>query len=242
MVPPPPRGPHDTATTADTAGTGASRSFVAMTSRTRRVLAAILFFAIGFGVARGADYLAEREPAAPEASPSVTGISADAKEIRTVPDVSKERRKDATGELAETLRTLYSLAFTRPPDATPEPTPTPSPARRVRELLTDEAVAALKKSPEVFDLGELVVTGGVVTFRGVVTFGPKRPGQAYLDVDFVGRATPIGRSTPIVRVHQRGTISLDHRSEGGARWRIDGFDLRFATKPEPTPTPTPPDV
>ena len=210
-----------------------------MTSRTRRVLAAILFFAIGFGVARAADYLAERDPEPPDATPSVTGISTDAKVIRTVPDVSSERRKDATGELAETLRALYTLAFTRPPDATPEPTPTPSPARRVRDLLTDDAVAALKKSPGVFDLGELVVTGGTVTFDGVITFGPKKPGKAYLDVDFVGRATPVGRSSPVVRVHQRGTISLDRRSEGTPRWRIDGFDLRFATKPEPTPTPIP---
>jgi hypothetical protein len=209
-----------------------------MRSRTGRVLWAFLFAAIGFGAARAADYVVERDASVPEPTPpTATGISATAKTIRTVPDVSDERRSDAVDDLGDTLRKLYELAFTRPPDETPPPTPraTPTPARRVRELMTDDAVATLKRSPDAFDIGALSVTDGRVVYEGVITFGLKKPSAAYLDVDFVGRAVPVGRTSPVARVHQRGTLSLKRASSG---WRIDGFDLRFATRPEPTPSPT----
>jgi hypothetical protein len=204
-----------------------------MSVATRRVTTAVVLATTVVVVV--AVYLGRRDAALPEPSMTPVGITAHATDIRTVPDVSPKARKDVADILAATLRLLYTRAFTATLQATPSTSPTPGPARRLKSLMTKPAVAALKKSPGVFDLGELVVTNGAIVFSGLVTFDGKEPYDALLDVEFVGRATPLGMSTPVARVHQEGTIGL-RRSPVG--WLIDSFDLRFATKPQPTPTPT----
>jgi hypothetical protein len=155
--------------------------------------------------------------------------------MRTVPDVSRDARGEAAREIADAIERVYTAAFTRPADASAA-SPSPGPARRVRELFTTGAVAALKKSPDVFDLGPLVVTSGTANFSGVITYADKEPKDALIDVDFVGRATPIEGTEPAVRVHQRGTLGLRRTSDG---WLVRSFDLRLATRPEPSPSPSP---
>jgi hypothetical protein len=104
----------------------------------------------------------------------------------------------------------------------------------VRELFTAGAVAALKKEPDVFDLGELVVTSGSVDFSGVLTFADDEPHDALVQIDFVGSATPLDGTEPAVRVHQTGTLGLRRTGE---RWLVRSFDLRLAARPQPSPSP-----
>lgn len=160
----------------------------------------------------------------------VTRIDATAKVIRTVPDVGAKTRDGAAKEIARTLERLYIAAFTRP--VAVGASPSPGPARRVREHFTSGAIAALKTKPDVFDIGPLVVTTGLAEFSGVITFADDEPRDAAIEVDFVGRATPLEGTASRVRVHQRGTLGLRRTGDG---WLVRDFDLRMATRPEPTP-------
>lgn len=203
-------------------------------SSVSRLLRAFAIVLVVAGVAIGAAvYLGKRDLTVPAPSPVVTGIDAHAKAIRTVPDVSRATRRRVASEIASTIEDVYTRAFGRPVDA-PQLSPSPGPARRVRELFTAGAVAALKKDPDVFDIGEFVVTSGTVDFSGVVTFADDEARDAVVEIDFVGRATPIGRADPAVRVHQTGTLGLRRSDE---RWLVRTFDLRMATRPAPTPSP-----
>ena len=204
-----------------------------MSATSRAATAVGLVFVIGVAAGVTALYLDERDVPAPTASPAATGIAAHAKDIRTVPDVGRNTRKRTAAEIASTIEDVYSRAFTRPIDP-PDAEPSPGPARRVKDLFTPGAVAALKASPDVFDIGELVVTSGSVDFSGVVTFADDEPRDALVEIDFVGRATPASSAEPVVRVHQTGTLGL-RRSDD--RWLVRSFDLRMATRPEPTPSP-----
>jgi hypothetical protein len=205
-----------------------------MAPRSRPSLVISILASIALAVVAVLLYLGRRDAGAPAAPPPSVGLKVHATDLRTVPDVSTMKRKTTADDLAGVLRKVYTRAFTGPLDATPSTSPSPSPARRIRDLLTPPAVAALKKSPDVFDLGPLVVTNGKLAFGGVVTFDGKDPVGALLDVNFVARATPIASTTPVAQIHQEGTISLRHTSEG---WLVDGFDLRIDSRPEPTPSP-----
>ncbi len=206
-------------------------------SATTRLLRSLAIVLVVTGVAIGAAvYLGKRDLTVPAASPVPSGIDAHAKTIRTVPDVSRKTRAAVAKEIARALDRVYTAAFTRPVGTT-SASPSPGPARRVREFFTSGAVAALKESADVFDIGPLVVTHGTANFSGVVTFADDAPREAVIEVDFVGRATPLEGTEPAVRVHQRGTLGLRKSSQ---RWLVRTFDLRLATRPEPTPSPSPP--
>lgn len=156
--------------------------------------------------------------------------------MRVVPDdVTSPRRKAATDEISSALRRLYTRAFMKGGPASVA-SPRPSPLLRLHSSMTKAAIAALKKSPDVFDAGDdLVVFKGSLRYGGLVTFGTRKPVEALLEVEFIGRAAPQGRNVPIARVHQRGTILL-HRTS--TTWLVDGFDLRIETRPQPSPTPS----
>lgn len=204
------------------------------TSRWLRSLGIVLVVA---AVAIGAAvYLGKRDLTVPAASPVAAGIDAHAKQIRTVPDVGRDTRRQAAREIADAIERVYTAAFTRPIDGAAA-SPSPGPARRVRDLFTTRAIAALKKSPDVFDLGPLVVTAGTANFSGVITFVGKDAKDALIELDFVGRATPMDSTEPAVRVHQRGSLGLRRTANG---WLVRSFDLRLATRPEPTPSPDAP--
>jgi hypothetical protein len=205
-------------------------------SATSRWLRSLGIVVVVAAVAIGAAvYLGRRDLTVPAASPVVTGIDAHAKEIRTVPDVGTDTRRKAAREIADAIERVYTAALTRPVDSAAGASPSPGPARRVRDLFTTGAVAALKKSPDVFDLGPLVVTAGTANFSGVITFVGKDAKDALIELDFVGRATPIESTEPAVRVHQRGTLGLRRTQDG---WLVQSFDLRLATRPESTPSPS----
>ena len=201
------------------------------TSRAARAVAGLFIAAVAIGLL--AFYLDKGERPTPAPPPVAPGITAHAGTVRTVPNVGRDTRGRTASEIASTLEDLYARAFGRPVDP-PATSPSPGPARRVRELLTTGAVAALKKEPDVFDVGELVVTSGSVDFSGVITFVDDEPHDALVQIDFVGSATPIDATEPVVRVHQTGTLGLRRTGE---RWLVRSFDLRFATRPEPSPSP-----
>lgn len=190
-----------------------------------------LAFTIGPSLVRSGD----------EAVPTKTpkpGITAVSKEISTVPEVSPQRRKAVTKDIAKTLRGFYTRAFIQPaatplPDASPRPKTT----RRVNELLTKQARAAFADNSRPFDeASDLAVYTGDVAFEGMIVFDGRRPLEAFLEIDFGGLATPVGRSSPIVRVRQLGTLVLKNVD---GRWFVDGFDLKFVTRPSPSPERTP---
>jgi hypothetical protein len=204
-------------------------------SATSRLLRSLVVVIVVTAVAIGAAvYLGKRDLTVPAPSPVASGISAHAKDLRTVPDVSRDARRATAREIAYAVERVYTAAFTRP-IAAQSSSPPPGSARRVRDLFTTGAIAALKKSTDVFDLGPLVVTAGTANFSGVVTYGGKDTAKdALIEIDFVGRATPAGATEPAVRVHQRGTLGLRRNADG---WLVRSFDLRLATRPEPTPKP-----
>jgi hypothetical protein len=203
------------------------------TSRAASWVAVVAVIGVAVGVT--ALYLDERDVPLPSPSPAPVGIEAHAKDIRTVPDVGRNTRRRTAAEIASTIEDVYSRAFTRPIDP-PEVSPSPGPARRVKDLFTPRAVAALKAKPDVFDIGGLVVTSGSIDFSGIVTFADDEPHDALVEVDFVGRATPAESAQPVVRVHQTGTLGLRRTDD---RWLVRSFDLRMATRPEPTSMPSP---
>jgi hypothetical protein len=168
-----------------------------------------------------------------------TGVTAKAGEIRTVPDVSAGRREQVATTIADTLDRLYTRAFSPTTDETiaTSPSPRPGPASRVTSFMTKDARAALAAQPGVFEEGrDLVVYKGTVTFSGLATFEKGNVHEAFIDVDFVGDATPAGQTSPIIRVHQKGTLTL---VRDASRWLVSGFNLRFAARPAPTPKPIP---
>lgn len=174
---------------------------------------------------------------APEPTP-FTGVVAVAKELRAVPELPPERRDQLVRELTRLLGRLYTRAFAAPePAATPPPSPQPTPSTPVDGFFTDRALKALRSDPEVFKPIETLQLGsGRVEFGGIVTVAEAEPREVLLEVDFRAEGLPEGRTSPEVRLHQRGTLYLVTTSKG---WRVDGFDLDFASRPEPTPTPLP---
>ena len=227
MVPPTAVPAHDTGL----AGVAYRRAMSGLRRWARSLVIVVVVAGLAIGVAV---YLGKRDLTVPATSPAATGIRAHVNEIRTVPNVDERPRTAAMKEIARTLERIYTAAFGRPSDASTSPSPSPGPARRVRELFAPGAVAALKSSPGVFDLGPLVVTSGTADFEGVITFAGTTPSGAEIDVDFTGRAMPLEATEPAVRVHQRGTLTLRRSADG---WLVRSFDLRLATRPEPTPSP-----
>jgi hypothetical protein len=212
-----------------------------MRRRSTPALTIVIFVATATAIAVGAFYFGKEDAETPRPPTTPEQITVHPDVIRTVPDhVGAKTRRAAAEDIGDALRSVYRAAFMRSPRSAPSPaSPSPSVARRLRDYMTKDATAAVKKSPDVFDIGALVVTHGSVTFDGAVTFDGKQATGALLSVDFIGRATPISRSTPVARVHQKGSISMRWSS---GRWLVDGFELRLATRPEPTPTPTAPPV
>lgn len=200
----------------------------------RFILTAVAAAAIALAILATPVLFRGGETAEPRRTPE-PGLRATPGEIRTMPDVSATTRGELTAEIGSALVRLYERAFgdpDRPPE--PEASPGPKPSVRLRPLLTKIARAALTKSPAVFDdASDLFVYSGTVTFEGVVTFDGKQPLEALVEVDFGGEAVPAARS-PVLKVRQRGTMVLKRT---GGDWLLDGFDLRFATRPLPSPTP-----
>ncbi len=211
----------------------------AASPRSRFLLTAAATLAVLAGAVVTYVSFAERNEDAPEATPR-PGLAVTASEIRVVPDdVMVSRRAAAAAELSKTLRAFYTRAFFASPSLQRgDDLATPRPTRwsQLRESMTKSAFAALERSPGVFDAGELVVFEGTLTFGGLVTFGSAKPAEALLDVDLVARAAPAGDGHPIAKVHQTGTIRMTRTSTG---WLVDGFDLRFESRPLPTPTAAP---
>jgi hypothetical protein len=174
-------------------------------------------------------------------TPQVTpkpGIRTRALQLRFVPDVPTNRRRATRDEIAAMLERLYTSAFVQPA-ATPPPdqSPRPQPTRRIATLLTKQARVALAKRPQAFDeANDLALYSGGVAFQGLVVFSGGRPVESFLDIDFKGVATPVGRSSPVADVRQTGKVVLKRTANG---WFVDGFDLKLTTRPQPTPEPSP---
>ena len=173
----------------------------------------------------------DREPAETPAP----RVEVAAGQIRTVPELPGERKNALVGELGEALEELYARAFVVPgPEATAPPSPQPTPATRVDGFFTSKARAALRKDPDVFRAVDAVrVSGGKLSFGGIVTLEGSRPVQALLQIGFDAEGRPSGRATPTVHLRQEGRLLLVSTSNG---WRVDGFELRFSSRPvEPSP-------
>ena len=193
-------------------------------------IAVVLAFVAGPSLFRSDDVAP-----APTAKP---GITATPGQLRFVPEVQQNRRRAARDGVASMLKNLYTKAFVQPA-ATPPPerSPRPRPTRRIGTLLTKQARTALAKRPRAFDLaGDLALYSGVVKFSGLIVFVGSKPAESFLDVEFRGVATPVGRSSPVAIVSQRGKVVLKRTADG---WFVDGFDLKLATRPQPTPRPSP---
>ncbi|HYZ91500.1 MAG TPA: hypothetical protein VFA34_03790 [Actinomycetota bacterium] len=148
-------------------------------------------------------------------------------EIRTIPQLSAERKSELIEQLKGALRELYGRAFLREGDPpTIPPSPQPSPATRVDDLFTANAQAALRKDPEVFRPGPVRAKEGRVTFAGVVTLEKWKPVQALLDVEFIAGGSPTGNVTADLRLQQKGTLLLTATKAG---WRVAGFGLAFSS-------------
>ncbi len=177
--------------------------------------------------------LDDQDDAFPGQTPT-PGVVAAAGEIRTIPQLSPDDKRVLVGGLKRALVDLYGRAFVveEPVAEAPEPTPvTP-----VDDLFTENARIALHEDPNVFRLVEdLAVGSGRVTFAGVVTLEDERPVHAALEVEFIADALPTGRTAPVVRLRQIGSLLLVARPEG---WRVAGYDLAFSTRPQPSPSPT----
>jgi hypothetical protein len=201
-------------------------------SRSWNVFAAAAVLAIAVV---GAVALLNRRTEHPAQATPRPGIAAVATDVETVPKLPTARRLQIVSELGAALTRLYTVAFVSP-EATPAPASSPRIVEdRLKTFFTPKARAALA-SDNVFRLQKgLELDHGRIGFSGVVTIEGADPVQALLDVDFLSVASQEGDRGPQVRVHQQGTISL---VRAGQRWLVEGFDLRFATKPIPSPTPT----
>lgn len=178
-----------------------------------------------------------RDEVSPEPEPTPAGkVVIVAKELHVVPDLPPERRDRLVQELRRLLVDLYTRAFSgRTPIATPPPSPEPTPSTTVDDLFTERALQALRSNPDVFRPIETVQLGSArVEFGGVATIEGSEPREVLLEVDFRADGLPEGRTSPEVRMHQRGKLYLVATSRG---WQVDGFDLTFDSRPEPTPTP-----
>lgn len=155
-------------------------------------------------------------------------------QIRTIPQLSAERKSEVVDELKAALQNLYARAFLGTGTAaTPPPSPEPTPATRVDDLFTAKAREALYKDPDVFRFGGAPASEGRLAVEGVITLEDSKPVQALLHVDFVGSGEP--RSGSSLRITQSGTILLGATPDG---WRVAGFGLRFESGLV-TPSPTP---
>ncbi len=201
----------------------------------RTALTAIAAVAIVWALIAASGALRSQDDATTQPTPK-PGITVRSTQMRTIPDVSAQRRRLVTKDVANALRTFYETAFVRPA-ATPAPdqSPWPRPTRRVSALMSKQARRALVKDPGPLDQAEdLAIYTGTITFGGLLTFDGRRPVEAFLDVDFDAVGVPVGRSSPHVKLRQLGKIVLKQTAEG---WLVDGFDIELKTKPIPTPTP-----
>lgn len=171
---------------------------------------------------------------APEPTPAAV-VEAVAKELQVVPELPPERREQLVEELRRLVARLYTQAFASPaPTPSPAASPKPTPSTPVDEFFTERALGALRSDPDVFKPIETLRLGsGRVEFGGIATVEGTEPREVLLEVDFKAETLPEGRTSPEVRLHQRGTLYLVATSRG---WRVDGFDLDFVSRPEPTPT------
>jgi hypothetical protein len=179
----------------------------------------------------------EREtPEAPQTTP-IAGIQAIAGEVRTVPQLPRQRKKQLVTQLSGVLATLYERAFLGSgPTPTAPPSPEPTPATPVDALFTARAREALRAHPDLFRPAPGAhIEEGQVAFSGIATLDGSTPLQALLEVTFKAMGTFEGRTSPIVAMRQQGTLLLLAGPNG---WRVDGFDLKFHMEPaQPTPTP-----
>jgi hypothetical protein len=168
----------------------------------------------------------------PTPTPSVVAAP---REIRTIPQLDADAKQDLIAGLQRALVELYGRAFDINEREDDTPSPEPSPATRVDDLFTENARAALRRDPNVFRLIEdLDVGSGRVNFSGVVTLEDSKPVHAALEIEFVADALPTGRTAPVVRLRQLGTLILVARPEG---WRVAAFDVAFSTRPQTSPSP-----
>lgn len=173
----------------------------------------------------------------PGAEPTPSpGVVAAPGEIRTIPQLDPDTKQNLVAGLQRALIELYGRAFLIEERDDDTESPEPTPATRVDDLFTENARAALRKDPNVFRLIEdLDVGSGRVNFGGVVTLEDSRPVHAALEVEFLADALPTGRTAPIVRLRQLGTLLLVARPEG---WRVAAFDVAFSTRPQTSPSAT----
>lgn len=163
------------------------------------------------------------------------GVVAAPREVRTIPQLDPDTKQNLIAGLQRALVELYGRAFHIDEREDDTRSPEPSPATRVDDLFTERARAALRKDPNVFRLVEdLDVGSGRVSFGGVVTLEDSRPVHAALEIEFVADALPTGRTAPVVRLRQLGTLLLVARPEG---WRVAAFDVDFSTRPQTSPSP-----
>ena len=164
------------------------------------------------------------------------GVDVVTGQIRTIPQLSAERKSEVVEQLKAVLQNLYERAFLEGGTAaTAPPSPEPTPATRVDDLFTANARKALHKDPDVFRLAGAAASEGKLSVEGVITLEESKPVQALLQVDFVGTGDPRGGKT--LRISQKGTLLLSATPDG---WRVAGFGLRFESElatPSPSPTP-----
>ncbi len=204
-------------------------------SRTSAVSIAVLLTAAALAVV-AVPLVLLREDTQPQQTVT-PGVIADAKEIRTVPQLDRTLKKALIAQLGDVLETLYERAFITEglPEPTDDPRPVPSPATRVDSFFTGRARAALQSDPEVFSTVEaLRVTSGRVAFAGIATLEGRRPLQALLEIDFQAVGQPRSLVGPEVRIRQKGTLLLVAMPEG---WRVGSFDVDFSLRPVVSPTP-----
>lgn len=200
----------------------------------RSLLTAAIAAAIATSIVAAPVLLSSSEDAAPGPTPT-PGIRVKAGEIRAVPTDSKAILDQAKAEIGETLLELYTTAFVAPEDVPASPSPAPGPSERISASFTKDARAALASNPGVFDETDgLSVFSGDISYSGLVSYADSEPFEAFLDVEFLGDATPDGASAPVARVHQKGTLQL-RRSAG--EWFVSSFALRLSTRPATTPSP-----
>src|SRR5687767_5000519 len=114
MVPPTGSAPHGTRPMILDRRPSRSVWPMSVTSRLLRSLGIVVVVsAVAIGAAV---YLGKRDLTVPAPSPVASGIDAHAKVMRTVPDVSRDARREAAREIADAIERVYTAAFTRPAD------------------------------------------------------------------------------------------------------------------------------
>jgi hypothetical protein len=172
-------------------------------------------------------------PTEKEEATKVRGIVVKTEELATVPDLPKSRRDQLAKDLEIFLDLVYTQAFV-PAAATATPSPFTS-VSRINHLLTAGSREALKKDPDVFELGpNLTISSGDLKYRGIVTTHENDPVEAVLEIVLDARAALSDENTEVAGVKQTGTLVLKMAGDG---WRLRAFDLELDTKALPSPSP-----